>query len=73
MAIAYGMPLFVVAGGREGHNAPEILTCSEMDLRRVRWAIPDNYCRCNRVNHDCDRRISNFDEKLNEWLHEIVL
>ncbi|WP_241197644.1 hypothetical protein [Pantoea agglomerans] len=73
MAIAYGRPLFVVAGGRGGHNAPEILTCSEMDLRRVRWAIPDNYCRCNQANHDCDRRISNFDEKFNEWLHEIVL
>lgn len=73
MAIAYKTPLFVVAGGRGGHNAPEIVTDPVMDLSRVRWAIPDNYCRCSRADHDCDRLISYFDEKLNEWLHEIVL
>ncbi|WP_223820765.1 MULTISPECIES: hypothetical protein [unclassified Pantoea] len=73
MAIAYNTPLFVVAGGRGGHNAPEIITDPAMDLSRVRWALPDNYCRCTRADHDCDRRISNFDTLFSEWLHEIVL
>ncbi len=73
MAIAYQTPLFVVAGGRGGHNAPEIVTDPAMDLSHTRWAMPDNYCRCMRADHDCDRRISNFDDKLHEWLHGIVL
>lgn len=73
MAVAYKTPLFVVAGGRGGHNAPDIVTDPAMDLSRTRWAIPDNYCMCTRADHDCARHISNFDEKLNEWLHEIVL
>lgn len=73
MAIAYQTPLFVVVGGRGGHNAPDIVTDPAMDLSRTRWAIPDNYCMCTCADHNCDRRISNFDEKLNEWLYEIVL
>lgn len=73
MAIAYKTPLFVVAGGRGGHNAPGIVTDPEMDLSRTRWAIPDNYCWCTRADHDCDKRITGFTDKLNGWINEIVL
>lgn len=62
-AIAYKTPVYVVAGGRGGHNAPEIVTDPAMDLSRVGWAIPDNYCRCEAWDHHCDKRISNFDSK----------
>lgn len=73
MAIAYKTPLFVVAGGRGGHNAPRIVTDPEMDLSQTRWAIPDNYCQCTRADHRCDKRISNFESKFTGWLNEIVL
>ncbi|WP_081948210.1 hypothetical protein [Cedecea neteri] len=72
-AIAYKTPVFVVAGGRGAHNAPEIVTAPEMDLRRVGWAIPENYCRCHEWNHQCDKRIVNFDSKFEAWLNEVVL
>lgn len=71
--IAYKTPVFVVAGGRGAHNAPEIVTAPEMDLRRVGWAIPENYCRCHEWNHQCDKRIVNFDSKFEAWLNEVVL
>lgn len=73
MAIAYNTPLFVVAGGRGGHNAPEVVTDPEMPLDKTRWAIPVNYCRCIDANHNCDKTIANFEEKFNGWLHETVL
>ncbi|EMN1548056.1 hypothetical protein R2O78_003093 [Enterobacter kobei] len=72
-AIAYKVPVYVVAGGRGGHNAPEIVTDAAMDLSRVGWAIPDNYCRCEKWDHHCDKRISNFTDKFEAWLHEVVL
>lgn len=73
MAIAYQTPLFVIAGGRGGHNAPEVVTAPEMNLTKTRWAIPDNYCRCTQADHGCNKTISDFEEKFNGWLNEIVL
>lgn len=73
LAIGYGTPLFVVAGGRGGHNAPDIVTDQQMDLSKTVWAIPDKYCMCTQADHDCDKRISNFDNKFNRWLREKVL
>ncbi|MBI0275673.1 hypothetical protein I6H07_07460 [Hafnia alvei] len=73
MAIAYNTPLLVVAGGRGGHNAPEVVTAPEMNLTKTRWAIPDNYCRCTQADHGCNKTISDFEEKFNWWLNEIVL
>ena len=73
MAIAYKTPLFVVAGGCGGHNAPGVVTDPEMDLSRVRWAIPDNYCLCTRADHHCDKRISYFRQQFTRWLYDIVL
>lgn len=73
MAIAYNTPLFVVAGGRGGHNAPEVVTDPAMPLDKTRWAIPVNYCRCIDANHNCDKTIAGFEEKFYGWLHETVL
>lgn len=73
MAIAYNTPLFVVAGGRGGHNAPEVVTDPAMPLEKTRWAIPANYCRCTDANHNCDKTIADFEDKFYGWLHEVVL
>lgn len=71
-AIAYQTPVYVIAGGRGAHNAPEIITDPSMDLSRVGWAIPDNYCRCADWDHQCDKHISNFGTKFEAWLNEVV-
>jgi hypothetical protein len=73
MAIAYRTPLFVVAGGCGGHNAPSVVTDPAMDLSQIRWAIPDHYCLCARADHHCDKRISNFKQQFTRWLYDIVL
>lgn len=72
-AICYHTPVYVVAGGRGAHNAPEIVTDPDMNLDRVGWAMPDNYCRCHQWDHDCDKRITGFSDKFEKWLNETVL
>ncbi|RTO96217.1 hypothetical protein [Enterobacter hormaechei] len=72
-AISYGTPLYVVQGGCGAHNAPHVITDPAMNLRRVGWARPDNYCMCNKMVHGCSKRISNFEQNFTRWLHENVL
>ncbi|MEN3753745.1 hypothetical protein ABC733_17230 [Mangrovibacter sp. SLW1] len=72
-SVAYQTPVYIIAGGRGAHNAPEIITDSSMDLSRTGWAMPDNYCRCSAWDHKCDKRISNFETNFEAWLNEVVL
>lgn len=73
MAVGYNIPLFVVAGGCGGHNAPDIVTSPEMSTEKIRWAMPEHYCRCTDAGHDCDKTILNFESKMQAWLTDIVL
>lgn len=52
-AIALKRPAFVVLGGQGGHNAPEKITDPRMDLSRIGWARPRNFCRCENMRHRC--------------------
>ncbi|MBE5252933.1 hypothetical protein [Mixta mediterraneensis] len=72
-AICYQTPVFIVQGGCGAHNAPHIVTDPEMDLSRVGWAQPDDYCMCASMDHDCSKYISGFNDKFKGWLHDIVL
>lgn len=72
-AICYQTPVFVVAGGRGAHNAPDVVTDHTMNLKNVGWAVPDNYCRCHQWDHQCDKRITGFSNKFEAWLNERVL
>lgn len=66
-AIALKTPAFVVLGGQGGHNAPDKITDSRMDLSRIGWATPDNFCRCETMRHKCDKRISTLREQWEAW------
>ena len=62
--IASNTKLFCIFGGNGGYNSPEIITDKRMDLSNVYFAVPDNFCKCTSAIHNCDKRISNFEEKL---------
>ena len=70
VAVAYGTPAIIIAGGNGGHNAPERLVGWGMDGSCVRWIMPDNYCRCLSYDHDCPKDISDFEEKFEAALGE---
>lgn len=70
VSIAFGTPLVVISGGQGGHNAPERVTDPRMDLSRVRFVLPDRFCRCTNPRHDCDKVISGFAERFSSALAE---
>jgi hypothetical protein len=56
--LALKVKTFVVLGGHGGHNAPEKITDPRLDLSRIGFAIPENFCRCTNMLHTCDKTIA---------------
>lgn len=71
-AIAAGTPLIVISGGQGGHNAPDRVTDSRMDLSRTRFILPDRFCMCRNHLHNCDKGISDFEEKFGRAVLEVT-
>lgn len=55
VSIAVRRPCFVILGGHGGHNAPEKLIDPRLDLSRLAFAMPDQFCNCERMQHLCDK------------------
>lgn len=69
-ALAYRTPMIFLGGGCGGSNHHSRITDPEiMDLSRCAFIYPDNYCMCQMMQHNCDKRISNLTEKITEWLN----
>ena len=66
-AIAAQVPAWIVCGGQGGFNAPELITSPGMDLSRIEFAVPDNFCRCTHKQHICEQRITDYDQRLAAW------
>ncbi len=70
--LAARTPLVVVGGGEGGFNAPEKITDPRMDLSRVRWLLPDLYCRCKERSHECEKGISDFRTRFARTCREVT-
>jgi len=57
-ALALKMRTFIVLGGHGGHNAPEKITDPRLDLSRIGFAMPDRFCRCTHMPHNCMKDIT---------------
>lgn len=66
--IAYKTKLFCILGGCGMYNAPSKITHRSMDLTRVCFAKPDNYCGCNSARHSCDKTITNLRGMFDEFI-----
>lgn len=64
-------PLFCILGGNGKFNAPEKITHSTMDLSKVYFAQPDNYCHCENMTHDCNKNITNLNGQIDEFIRNI--
>lgn len=72
-ALSYKKPMFIIAGGFGGDNAPhKVADPLFLDTSYLTWAIPDNYCLCSIMAHECVKEISNFEEKVTKWIQTIV-
>lgn len=67
-SIASRTPHLCVLGGHGRSNCPEVLVDPMIDTGLVTWAMPDNFCRCDQMRHDCDKTIGGFDALVAEWV-----
>ncbi len=65
--LALGTKTFVVLGGHGGHNAPDKVTDPRLDLSRIGFAMPEAFCRCTNMLHDCDKRIADLTGQFRRW------
>jgi hypothetical protein len=65
--IALRSKTFVVLGGHGGHNAPEKVTDPRLDLSRIGFAMPEAFCRCTNMLHDCEKRIADPIGQFRRW------
>ena len=71
-SLAAQTPLVVIAGGWGSINCPEVTMDARLDTSRVRWVIPDNFCRCGTPMHDCDKTISGYLERIPAAIDEVL-
>lgn len=72
-AIAYKIPAWFIFGGFGKYNAPEnLFDAGRMDLSKIGYALPDNFCRCSDGAHNCKKDISNHAEKFADWLGKLT-
>lgn len=68
-SIAYKVPSWVILGGFGAYNGPEnLFDAGRMDLSKLGYAMPDEFCRCRDGKHNCKKEISNHAEKFTDWL-----
>lgn len=67
--LAAKVPAWIICGGQGGFNAPELICPAESTIT---FAVPDNFCRCKLKQHNCDKRISNYDSKLATWANQYL-
>lgn len=72
-AIAAKKPLYIIFGGRGGHNAPQVIFDKRMDLTKVGFSLPNNFCRCTEAHHGCDKTISAFADQFSRWLQNLTV
>jgi hypothetical protein len=66
-AIALGTPTFVVLGGNGGMNAPEVLIDRRMNASRLGFAVPEEFCRCMDMRHQCSKSIPDLMAQWRRW------
>lgn len=63
-ALSAKVPAWIICGGQGGFNAPELICPAKSTIT---FAVPDNFCLCRLKQHNCDKRISDYDAKLTQW------
>lgn len=65
--LALHVNTFVVLGGHGGHNAPGKITDPRLDLSRIGFAVPEEFCRCTNMLHDCEKTIIDPVGQFHRW------
>lgn len=71
-AVAFQRPAFIVCGGQGMHNSPSILIDPRMAASRVSFALPENYCRCANMKHDCPKTIPQLSQRFRTFCERLL-
>lgn len=71
--VAAGTPLLVIGGGQAGCNGAQALLDPRMQTSRIRWIVPDHYCRCVSKRHTCPKHIGDFDRRFQGLLGTLAM
>jgi len=67
-SLCYNTKAWIVLGGHGAYNSPEFIMYRQPN--QVKFAMPDNFCRCRDMKHDCNKEIGNYESKFAEWLQQ---
>jgi hypothetical protein len=67
-AVLAHTPLYLILGGMLICKRPEVLIDITMEPARVGIAKPDRPCYCDKLEHGCDKHISDFLPGFERWL-----
>jgi hypothetical protein len=70
-AIAAKTNLFILFGGRGSYDNPHKLLDFRMDLTKIGWAMPTNFCRCRSMDHKCDKEIKDLDNQFFRFMQNV--
>jgi hypothetical protein len=62
---------FAVLGGHGGHNAPEKITDPRLDLSGIGFAMPEDFCRCTNMLHNCNKAIADPVGQFSRWMQHL--
>jgi hypothetical protein len=69
VGLAHKVKTYIVLGGHGGHNAPEKITDPRIDCSRIGFAVPENFCRCTHMLHNCKKTIMDPVGQFSRWFH----
>lgn len=69
--IALHTKAFIIMGGHGAINAPSIITDPRMDLSNIYFAMPKEFCRCDKMQHQCNKTIPDLAAQWNNFARVI--
>lgn len=72
VCLAYRTPAVIIGGGLGHYNHPDRVIDKRMDGSRMRFLLPEPYCKCNHPRHACLREIPAFAEKFTAAITELA-
>lgn len=67
--MAYKVPAFIILGGVGAYNSPEVITDPRVP-HSITWAVPEKFCLCKDLMHNCDKEIIDLEQQFREWRFE---
>src|ERR1035437_2368134 len=63
--------LFIIFGGRGAYDNPHKILDLRMDLTKIGWALPNNFCRCHNMDYSCDKEIRDLDSHFFNFIRTV--